>query len=161
MKPVRAVTPNDRRGSGLRIYLDTSVYNRPFDDQRQPRIWLETLAFAVILQMIRDGEAALVSSSVVEYENSRNPYPLRQRWVTHCLALATDHQEVNESIRKRALDLEAEGLKAVDALHVACTEASECDYFLTCDDRLIRRYQGKIEVLNPLSFVLAATGGSP
>ena len=42
-------------GMGQRIYLDTSVYNRPFDDQTQPRIWLETLAFAVILQMVESG----------------------------------------------------------------------------------------------------------
>jgi hypothetical protein len=26
-----------------RVYLDTCVYNRPFDDQAQPRVWLETL----------------------------------------------------------------------------------------------------------------------
>lgn len=32
------------------VYLDTSVYNRPFDDQTQPRIWMETLALSVILQ---------------------------------------------------------------------------------------------------------------
>lgn len=34
----------------MRIYLDTSVYNRPFDDQAQPRIW--TLALSVILQLV-------------------------------------------------------------------------------------------------------------
>ncbi len=28
----------------MKVYLDTSVYNRPFDDQTQPRIWLETMA---------------------------------------------------------------------------------------------------------------------
>jgi len=35
----------------LRIYMDTSVKNRPFDDLSQPRIWLEALAFAIIFQM--------------------------------------------------------------------------------------------------------------
>ncbi len=39
----------------MRIYLDTSVYNRPFDDQTQARIALETLAYTVILQMIESG----------------------------------------------------------------------------------------------------------
>lgn len=47
-----------------RVYLDTCVYNRPFDDQTQPRIWLETLAFSVILQMIENGSVALVTSTV-------------------------------------------------------------------------------------------------
>ena len=59
-------------GMGQRIYLDTSVYNRPFDDQTQPRIWLETLAFAVILQMVESGRLELVSSSVLKYENNRH-----------------------------------------------------------------------------------------
>jgi hypothetical protein len=36
----------------VKIYLDTSVYDRPFDDQTQPRIWLATLSFAAIMQMI-------------------------------------------------------------------------------------------------------------
>lgn len=32
------------------IYLDTSVYNRPFDDQYQTRVRLETEAFLLILE---------------------------------------------------------------------------------------------------------------
>jgi len=43
----------------IRIYLDTSVYNRPFDDQTQPRIGLETLAFATIMQLIEMGNHGL------------------------------------------------------------------------------------------------------
>lgn len=35
-----------------RVYLDTSAYNRPFDDQTQPKIFLETQAVVIILQMI-------------------------------------------------------------------------------------------------------------
>jgi len=39
------------------LYLDNSVLNRPFDDQRQPRIWLETLSFSLVLTLIETGEA--------------------------------------------------------------------------------------------------------
>lgn len=143
----------------MKVYLDTSVYNRPFDDQTQPRIWLETLAFVVILQMVGAGEAELVSSSVLEYENSQNPHPLRQRWVTRCLELASHRQKVDKGIQKRAQELEKEGLKAIDAMHIACAEAARSDYFLTCDDRVIRPYPGKIKVLNPVDFVLTEMGG--
>ncbi len=45
----------------VKVYLDTSVYNRLFDDQTQPRIWLETLAFAVILQIVETGSLELVT----------------------------------------------------------------------------------------------------
>lgn len=65
----------------VRIYLDTGVYNRPFDDQGQARIWLETLAFSVILQMLEDEHAALISSTVIDYENNRNSDDVRRGWV--------------------------------------------------------------------------------
>lgn len=56
-----------------KIYLDTSAYNRPFDDQTQPKIFLESQAIAIILEMVETRMVELVSSSVLEYENSRNP----------------------------------------------------------------------------------------
>lgn len=144
----------------MKVYLDTSVYNRPFDDQTQPRIWLETLAFAVILQMVETGSVELITSSVLEYENSRNPFRLRRNWVTRCLRLASLHHEVDEDIRQRAVELEQQGLKAVDALHVACAETAGSEYFVTCDERVIRRYQDdRLQVLNPVDFVVRTGGG--
>lgn len=71
----------------MKIYLDTSVYNRAFDNQSQPRIWMETLALALVLQLVEAGEATLVNSSVLEFENTRNPIPLRRDWMTRCLKL--------------------------------------------------------------------------
>jgi hypothetical protein len=50
-----------------RVYLDTSIYNRPFDDQTQPKIFLETQAVILILQMVEARIIELVSSSVLEY----------------------------------------------------------------------------------------------
>jgi predicted nucleic acid-binding protein len=142
----------------IRLYLDTSLYNRPFDDQSQPRIWLETLAFSVILQMIADSQVALVTSSVVAYENSRNPDPIRQDWVNRVAALAIETRLVTPPIRERAQWLEQAGVKGLDALHLACAEAAAVDYFVTVDDRLIRRYrrlkrgQQQFEISNPTEF---------
>lgn len=146
----------------MKIYLDTSVYNRPFDDQTQPRIWLETLALALVLQLVEAGEAVLINSTVLEFENSRNPVSLRQDWMSRCLEQATDYQRVDESIRERAETLEKHGLKAIDSLHVACAESAGADYFLTCDDRLLKK-QKHITVLsmNPLDFVQKVMGVQP
>jgi len=63
----------------IQIYLDTSVYNRPFDDQTQPRICLETLAFAAILQRVETKMLTLLSSSIIKLENQNNPFPSRQQ----------------------------------------------------------------------------------
>jgi hypothetical protein len=43
-----------------RVYLDTSVYNRPFDDQSQPRIWLETVACSLLLHTNRPSLCAFL-----------------------------------------------------------------------------------------------------
>jgi len=146
----------------VKIYLDTSVYNRPFDDQTQPRIWLETLALALVLQLVEAGEATLINSTVLEFENSRNPFSLRQDWVSRCLEQTTDYQRVNESIRERAESLEKHGLKAIDSLHVACAESAGADYFLTCDDRLLKKQKHiTISSMNPLDFVQKVMGVQP
>ena len=85
-----------------RIYLDTSAYNRPFDDQTQPKIFLESQAVAIILQMVEMGMIELASSSVLEYENSRNPYPIKQTAMSRSLQMAQLRQAVNEAIQQRA-----------------------------------------------------------
>ena len=138
--------------------MDTSLYNRPFDDQTQPRIWLETMALTMILQLIESQQIDLVTSSVVGFENDRNPFPDRKEWVGSCLKLSGHSVVLSTSIRKKALTLEKQGINPVDALHLACGEAGEADFFLTCDDRVVKRYRGKkMVVLNPVQFMLKTT----
>jgi predicted nucleic acid-binding protein len=146
----------------LRVYLDTNIFNRQFDDQTQPRIWLETQAISLILQMIETGEVELITSTVVAYENSRNPQEIRRNWVNKIIASAAWQQLVDEGIRQRGEALEQKGLTALDALHLACAEAAKADYFVTCDDRLIRRYltlsSRLVTVCKPTEFVENVTG---
>lgn len=138
-----------------KVYLDTSAYNRPFDDQTQPKIFLETQAIVIILQMVESRLVNLASSSVLEYENSRNPYLSRQEAMNRYLQMAESWQAVDEVIQHRADQLGYNGLKAVDALHIACAEAIKSDYFITCDKRLINRCSElMLRVLNPVDFVL-------
>jgi predicted nucleic acid-binding protein len=145
-----------------RVYLDTSAYNRPFDDQTQPKILLETQAVVIILQMVEAKTIELISSSVLAYENSRNPYPIKQEAMSRYLQLAELRQEVDEAIRQRAEDLEQNGLKAIDALHVACAEAVNSNYFITCDKRLINRcLELTMKVINPADFVLEMSSDDP
>jgi predicted nucleic acid-binding protein len=145
-----------------RVYLDTSAYNRPFDDQTQPKIFLETQAVIIILQMVEAKVVELINSSVLDYENSRNPYSIKQDAMSWYLQLAELRQEVDEAILQRAEELEHNGLKAIDALHVACAEAVNSDYFITCDKRLINRCLGlTMKVMNPVDFVLEISSDDP
>jgi predicted nucleic acid-binding protein len=146
----------------IRVYLDISAYNRPFDDQTQPKNFLETQAVIIILQMVEAKTVELVSSSVLEYENSRNPFPIKQEAMNRYLQFSELRQEVDEEIRQRAEELEQNGLKAIDALHVSCAEAVNSDYFITCDKRLINRCSGlTMKVMNPANFVLEMSSHDP
>jgi predicted nucleic acid-binding protein len=143
----------------IKVYLDTSAYNRPFDDQTQPKIFLESQAVVIILEMVETRMVDLVSSSVLEYENSRNPYALKQEAMNRYLQMAETRQIVDEAIRQRSEELGHNGIKAVDALHVACAETLRSNYFITCDKRLINRCAGlTLKVVNPVDFVLEVNG---
>lgn len=102
-------------------------------------------------------EAKLIRSPIHDLENSRNPFPLRRRWIEKCLGLAEGNVALNDSIRSRALALEQAAVKALDALHLACAEAAGAERFLTCDDRLIRRYSGQMIVESPVTFTTGLT----
>ncbi len=78
------------------------------------------------------------------------------------LQMAELRQEVNEIIRQRAEQLQHNGVKAVDALHLACAETVGSSYFVTCDKRLINRCSAlTMKVLNPVDFVLEANEDDP
>ncbi|MDV2999448.1 MAG: hypothetical protein N5P05_001054 [Chroococcopsis gigantea SAG 12.99] len=86
----------------------------------------------------------------------KNPFPLKQRAIEEHLKKATFKQPIGENIKERAKELENLGVKAIDALHVACFEASRSDYFITCDKRLLNRCQSlEISALNPIDFIRA------
>ena len=142
----------------MKIYLDTSVYNRPYDDQAPPRIWMEAVVFSMILQLVETEKVELVTSSIIAFENSKNPFPQRRKWVDSCLKLSKHTLVLNAAIRKRGRELEKQGIKPLDALHLSCAESRKIDYFLTCDDRVVKRYEGKaMAVCNPVEFMLIVT----
>jgi predicted nucleic acid-binding protein len=112
--------------------------------------------------MVEAKAVELISSSVLEYENNRNPYPVKQEVMGRYLQLAEFRQEVDKAIRQRAEELEQNGLKAIDALHVACDEAVNSNYFITCDKRLINRcLELTMKVINPADFVLEMSSDDP
>ena len=142
----------------MKIYLDTSVYNRPFDDQSQPRIWMEAVSFSMILQLVETEKVELVTSSIIGFENSKNPFPQRKKWVDSWLMLSKYTLVLNAAIRKRGGEIQKQGIKPLDALHLSCAESGKIDYFLTCDDRVVKRYEGReMVVCNPVEFMLTVT----
>ncbi len=105
-----------------KVYLDTSVYNRPFDDQDQTRIRLETEPFLSILEKAVAGSIIIISSSALLYENKQNPFDERRERISSYLSIASKVIRLNDSIRKKALLLENKGIGSIDALHLSSAE---------------------------------------
>ena len=61
---------------------------------------------------------------------------------------------VKDSLAKRAQEIEGLGVKGLDALHLACAERLKVGYFVTCDDRIIRKYTGKVVAINPVELTM-------
>lgn len=140
----------------MRVYLDNCCYNRPYDDQSQLRISLETQAKIQIQGMIRNGELELVSSYVLLYENSNNPHILRQNairsFVKDYVSCYINMDQADE-VKKLADEIIATGIKTADAHHVACAILANSDIFLTTDDRLLKYKTERIRLLDPTDFI--------
>ena len=74
----------------MRVYLDNCAYNRPFDDQLNTLIHVETEAKLVIQQMIKDGKITLIWSDVLDYENKDNPFEERRIKIAEWKTLASE-----------------------------------------------------------------------
>ena len=138
----------------MRVYLDNCCYNRPFDDQSQIKVLLETLAKLDIQQQMRDGMIEYVWSSVLDFEINRSKFIDRTSRIRPWAGGATVNVRVDAVIRSRAKEFEAAGVKPADALHVACAEAANCDRFFTVGRGILNKARTltAMRIANPVEF---------
>ena len=117
----------------MRVYLDNCCYNRPFDEQTQLKVRLETEAKLRVQAMMRNGEVEYVWSDILSQEVLDNPFPPR---------------------REKILEWRHGAFCTVEM-------TADCDYFITTDIRLLRRIrQFKVtRILNPMEFLLEVEDG--
>ena len=142
----------------MRVYLDVCCLNRPFDDQSQDRIHLESEAVVLILKHIRSGDWEWISSEVVDFEVAQTPDVDKRHQVEALIQYADKKVRIGPSVITRASNLEAMGFSAYDALHLACAEHAKVDVLLTTDDNLVRladESSGLLDVRvgNPLTWL--------
>lgn len=140
----------------MRVYLDNCCFNRPFDDQSPLSIRLETEAKLYVQSQIKNGTLSLGWSYILDYENAANPCEERraeiQRWEKLADCRTQETPEII-SLMKNGVQI---GLKPLDALHVACAVALECEVFLTVDKGILRKalmVEG-IRIMSPIDFLM-------
>ncbi len=139
----------------MRVYLDNCCYNRPFDDQVEIRVRLETWAKLRIQERVVLGEIELAWSYILDFENAANPFEVRRSAVASWKAKSAIDISESPAVIDCAKLVSGLGVRSKDALHVACAVAAECRFFVTTDDRLLRCLSGytRVEVIDPTSFV--------
>ena len=141
----------------LKIYLDTNVWSRPFDEQGQGRIREETEAFFEILEGVHHQRkhkiiGALILDDEIEQIEEKEKRDAVKAIVDVFVAKKID--AFSESVQR---EIKALGLKDKDAMHLAFA-VDNSDYFITCDDEILSRRKEiekryKIKVVNPVGFV--------
>ena len=139
----------------MKIYMDNCCFNRPFDDQSQLRIKLESEAKLKIQEEIRAGRLEMVWSYIIDYENSKNPFVERKKQIVVWKKYAIVDIQENTEIIEKANSLSRKGMRKMDSLHIACAIYSQCDYFLTTDDKVLKKSDiiEEINIVDPFGFI--------
>src|SRR5262245_26806179 len=103
----------------MRVYLDVSCYNRPFDDQSQVRVRLETEAIQYVFEQYEVQGWELIVSEVTLFEMSAILDEQRRLDVLSLLPESGTVITINSVIQRRATQLAAFRINPADALHVA------------------------------------------
>ncbi len=140
-----------------RIYLDTNVWSRAFDKPSQ-RIIEETNAFFNILEKSYADKLAIVGSVVLDVEVGRRRNLEKMAATQRLMAIFISEHIHDISASKIWKIKEATRLKLPDATHIACAVEAGCKYFITCDDKIVkkgrdieRRYG--LKIYNPVDFI--------
>jgi len=102
------------------------------------------------------GHLLLAVSYVSRYENGNSPYSKNKITIEKFFENATTYIDIDKAdlIEKRANEIMKYGVKAKDALHISCAIEARCDYFITTDDGILRKYRtGDIKVCSPIEFI--------
>src|SRR3989304_2838956 len=142
-----------------RVYFDVCALNRPLDDQSQARIRLETEAVEHLLRAVDEGRLEWISSDLVVFEITRNPEEESREVLLSILRGARLTVGFSDEIGRRARTLREQGLRDLDALHLASAEASGAQVVITTDDQFSRaasRLQppSTVQVKNPVAYMM-------
>ena len=138
--------------------MDHCAYNRPFDDQGNIRNQLETSAKLHIQARIKQGKYDLVWSYMSDFENSNNPNSENKISIQLWENIAKHKCKSSENILFQGKKIEQKGIRANDALHIACAVESQCEYFITTDTGLTNKKIEGIQIINPIDFVRKMEG---
>lgn len=139
------------------IYLNYNCFQRGFDDPNQLKIVFEALACEEIFSRAENKLIKLAWSFMHEDENLLCPFIERKIEVARLSEICDIIISPNKQIFKMARSYQDNGkLSSKDAIHLACSMYRKCNYFITCDYKLIKQSKKlnlKIIIKNPIEYI--------
>jgi predicted nucleic acid-binding protein len=118
---------------------------------------MEALACEEIFARAERREIELIWSFMHEDENILCPFMERKIEVSRLSSLCKTRLSPNKEIYRLAKEFQHKArLSSKDAVHLASAHYSECGFFLTCDNELIKRSKRlklEMQVMNPVDYV--------
>jgi hypothetical protein len=147
---------NNNSDNKIKVYLDNCCYNRPFDEQNQDLIKLETESKLIIQNKIKQGLHLLVWSFMLDSENDENFSEDKREAIRLWKFIADEYCSSSEDILISAKKFLPIGLKHKDAIHIACAIKHNCDYLITTDKKFYNKNDkvSEIKIVNPITFIL-------
>ena len=139
------------------LYLDCCALQRPFDDRSQLRVATEAEAVLKLIEFFEAGELVILSSGALLFGVGQIQASERRDYCLNLLNRCPDYVEFTNAIRERANSYSQEGIKSMDALHLASAVVGGAKYFCSCDDRFLSRAKvvetGLTQVVSVLEIV--------
>lgn len=150
----------------MRIYLNTNIYCRPFDNLRDAKIFNEAVASLKIFLLVLSKVVSLVASEILLAEINLISEISKKDAVEDLISYLTNIGiKVNKDI-----EILAEEINHVchigdyaDSLHLIFAVYSDSSYFITCDSGILKKAQQieefletkgyAISILSPIKFL--------
>ena len=118
---------------------------------------MEAIACQEIFIRAEKNEVQLVWSFMHEDETNICPFPERKYEVLRLAVICKVRLGPEEEIYKLAKQYQRKGkVSSKDSIHLACASKIKANFFLTCDDNLIKqakRLKLAIKIMNPVDYI--------
>lgn len=139
------------------LYLDYNCFQRSFDDIRQIRIQIEALACQALFLKAINREIVLAWSFMHQDETMLCPFPIRKYQALRLASLCSVKIFPDCNILELAKQFQQNvNLSPKDAIHLACAVHIQANYFLSCDDKLIKqanRLSITVNLMNHVDYI--------
>ena len=113
-----------------------------------------------IVSRCEKGEWTMIASGALDFELSRIPDEDLLAQIHAIYSVANERVKISSDAEQRANELQNQGLRPFDSLHVALAESCNADIFLTTDARLLKvadREKLNVRVENPAIWLMEVT----